>query len=421
MYDTASIIIKAGNGGNGAISFRREKFVPRGGADGGDGGKGGSVVITLRENSYLLRHLHQRRRFIAGDGGSGQKKNMTGRDGGDCIIEVPAGTIVSEIMETGDRRMLSEILSADQRVVVAEGGEGGRGNARFARSENRVPLLAEGGEKPDQKGLYLEVKLLADIGVIGMPNAGKSSLLRAASAAKPAVAEYPFTTLDPVLGAVDNGDESLVLVEVPGLIEGAHRGVGLGHEFLRHVARTRVLIHLVDGLSQTPLQDYFQLRTEMGLFDEALLRKPEIVVINKVDVFEVWSNITSLRDEFGRQGIDVYRMSAMTGEHVEEIITAASNLIGRSSDDEAIVSDQFEILTPQPRRGSIEIIKAEDTFILRSVRAERLVSRIDLNDWHVRVQLWNEFERIGINRAMRQAGVKPGMTVKIGDTEVEWS
>ena len=421
MYDVASITIKAGTGGNGAITFRREKFVPRGGADGGDGGKGGDVVITVRENSYLLRHLHYRKTFRSGDGGAGQKNNRTGRNGEDCVIEVPAGTIISEVTEEGDKKVVSEILYPDQRVVIASGGEGGRGNARFSRAENRVPLLAEVGEKTREKSLHLEVKLLADIGVIGMPNAGKSSLLRAASGAKPTVAEYPFTTLDPVLGVVEKGNEGLILVEVPGIVEGAHRGVGLGHEFLRHVARTRVLLHLVDGTSQKPLQDYFQLRIEMGLFDEALLKKPEVVVINKADVPEVQSKLPSLMEEFGQQGVSISHMSAVTGENIGEIISAVSTLVGEGPNAEIMADAPVAVLMPQPRRGSIEIRKEEGTFILKSIRAERLVSRIDLHDWHARVQLWSEFERIGINRAMRQAGVKPGMTVKIGDTEVEWS
>jgi GTP-binding protein len=225
--------------------------------------------------------------FRSADGGAGQKNNRTGRNGEDCVIEVPAGTIISEMTEEGEKKIVAEILYPDQRMVIASGGEGGRGNARFSRAENRVPLLAEVGEKTREESLHLEVKLLADIGVIGMPNVGKSSLLRAASGAKPTVAEYPFTTLDPVLGVVEKGSERLILVEVPGLVEGAHRGVGLGHEFLRHVARTRVLLHLVDGTSQRPVEDYFQLRTEMGLFDEGLLKKPELVVINKADVPEV--------------------------------------------------------------------------------------------------------------------------------------
>ena len=421
MYDIASITVKAGTGGDGAISFRREKFVPLGGADGGDGGKGGAIVIAVRENSYLLRHLHYRKKFHAGDGGSGQKNNRAGRNGQDCVIEVPAGTIVSEVTEAGDKKVVAEILYIDQRVVISPGGEGGRGNARFSRAENRVPLLAEGGEKTTEKKLHLEVKLLADIGVIGMPNVGKSSLLRAVSGAKPTVAAYPFTTLDPVLGVVEKGNEGLILVEVPGLVEGAHKGVGLGHEFLRHVARTRVLLHLVDGTSQKPLQDYFQLRTEMGLFDEALLKKPEVVVINKTDVPEVQSKLTSLSEEFGHQGINICHMSVITGENVGEIITAASSLITLGPNAETAGDAPVEVLMPQPRRGSIEIRKEEGTFILKSIRAERLVSRVDLHDWHARVQLWSEFERIGINRAMRQAGVKPGMTVKIGDMEVEWS
>jgi GTP-binding protein len=318
FIDEATITVQSGDGGRGCVSFRREKFVPRGGPDGGDGGKGGDVVLVTTLRKRTLQQFQFKRQFKAPNGGYGQGQQKTGRNGDDLVIELPPGTLVSDA-ETGV--LLKDLTTADERFVVARGGRGGLGNTRFKSSTNRAPRHAQPGEPGEARILKLELKLLADVGLVGLPNAGKSTLIRAISSARPKVGDYPFTTLNPSLGVVETGwAEPFVVADIPGLIEGAHQGAGLGHRFLRHIERTRVLVHLVDAAGidpDDPLADFNTVQKELALFKPALARKPCLVVLNKMDLPGAEANAR----EFQRQAPEhaIVTISAQTAEGLEEM------------------------------------------------------------------------------------------------------
>ena len=302
FIDKARIHVRSGKGGDGVVHFRREKYVPRGGPDGGDGGKGGDIILEAKSSLNTLSAFRQLNRFIANDGRNGAKQNMTGRSANDLFIYVPRGTMVFDA-QNGD--LLGDLVEDGQRLKLCLGGRGGRGNNRFKSSTNQAPRTAERGEPGQEKRIDLELKLIADIGIIGVPNAGKSTLLAALTNAKPRIASYPFTTLEPNLGVARVDDyRTVVLADIPGLIEGAARGAGLGHDFLRHIQRTRVLIHLLDGLSSDPLADYSQVNAELALFDPNLSEKPQVVAMNKSDdpgALSAWESISRI---FKKRKID---------------------------------------------------------------------------------------------------------------------
>jgi GTP-binding protein len=319
FVDEAKIFVKAGDGGAGCVSFRREKFVPKGGPDGGDGGRGGNVVLRADEGLATLLDFRYRRVFRARRGGHGQGSNRAGRSAPDLVIPVPVGTVVRDAA-TG--AVLADLTRHGQEVVVARGGRGGRGNARFATATRRAPRVAEPGEKGEERTLLLELRLLADVGLVGKPNAGKSTLLARLSAARPKIADYPFTTLYPNLGVVDAGSgRSFVLADLPGLIEGAHRGAGLGHQFLRHVSRTRVLVYVLDAAtSPDPLEDLDTLREELRAFDPGLLERPSVVALNKVDLPAGRERAQALKPVLEAQGLEAYPISAVTGEGTRRLV-----------------------------------------------------------------------------------------------------
>ncbi|MGD8634525.1 MAG: GTPase ObgE, partial [Anaerolineales bacterium] len=295
FIDEARIFVASGKGGDGAVHFRKEKYVPRGGPDGGNGGQGGDVVLYVDPRKSTLSAFRRQRHFRAGDGKPGGGSDKTGRSADDVKIPVPPGTIVR--LEDGS--ILGDLLEPDQELIICKGGRGGRGNARYATARNQAPRMAEKGEPGEEKWIELELRLVADVGIIGVPNAGKSTLLSAVTNAKPKIAAYPFTTLAPNLGVVElDIDATMVLADIPGLIEGAHEGVGLGFDFLRHIQRTRVLIHLVDGSAPDPIADFSQINTELSLFDERLATKPQVVAINKIDLPEVRERIPELKQAF---------------------------------------------------------------------------------------------------------------------------
>jgi GTP-binding protein len=321
FIDEVKIWIKGGDGGRGCVSFRRERFVPRGGPDGGDGGKGGDITLMATEGLSTLLDLRYQQRYRAANGAHGKGKDQTGKSGDDLIIPVPVGSVVKDA-ETGE--VLRDLAVAQERFLAAAGGRGGRGNARFATPTRQVPRFAESGEKGQQRWLKLELKLLADVGLIGHPNVGKSTLLRRVSAARPKVADYPFTTLVPHLGVVSYGElKAFVMADIPGLIAGAHKGTGLGSRFLRHVERTRLLVHILD-ISADPQGDlwrhYEEVNEELGLFHPSLLEKPQLVVLNKTDLPAVRERIRSIKDAFQQKGVELYSISALTGEGVDEMI-----------------------------------------------------------------------------------------------------
>jgi GTP-binding protein len=328
FVDEVDIHVTAGNGGRGALSFRREKFIPRGGPDGGDGGHGGSVYVVASAGKNTLIDFRYHPEFEARNGSGGQGNNKTGQTADDLEIKVPVGTLIFEKdPATGGLQPLADLTEEGQRVLVAKGGRGGRGNAQFVSSTNRAPRRTEPGEPGEERLLRLQLKLLADVGLVGFPNAGKSTLIARVSAARPKIADYPFTTLTPNLGVVTlSGDRSFVVADVPGLIQGAHTGHGLGHQFLRHIERTKVLIHLVDvsGASgRDPVEDFDTIIEELRLFDPKVAAKPQLVVANKIDAVDDPSRIDTLEHHVKKLGLPFHRISGVTGEGVDAVLEAA--------------------------------------------------------------------------------------------------
>src|SRR5579859_1248019 len=333
-FDEAAITVKGGDGGNGMSHFRREKYVPRGGPDGGDGGKGGDVIFVATRHLNTLVQFSRQHHFAAENGKRGGTNNKTGANGDDRQVEVPIGTIIRDAA-TGEA--LADLTESDQSVIVARGGRGGRGNQNFATSSNQAPQLAFKGEPGQERGLSLELKLIADVGIVGVPNAGKSTLLAAISNATPKIAPYPFTTLEPNLGVVVFDDRDLVVADIPGLVEGAHRGVGLGHSFLRHVQRTRVLIHLLDGAGENPLADFNQINAELALFDEKLGQKSQIVVLNKMDLSEAQERWPEIERELEARGFETFSISAATHLRTRELMNRALALLDSLPAPEPVV------------------------------------------------------------------------------------
>ncbi len=318
FVDEAEIEVEGGRGGNGCISFRREKYVPRGGPDGGDGGKGGDVYLIGDPNLSTLLDFRYRRKYRAERGMHGQGSNKTGRSGEDLFIRVPLGTVVYDL-DSG--KLIGEIEEPGETLLVARGGRGGRGNARFATPWNQAPRIAEEGEEGEKRRLKLVLKLISDVGIIGFPNVGKSTLISRISAARPKIADYPFTTLVPNLGVVRVGEEaSFVVADLPGLIEGASKGAGLGHRFLKHVEKTKILLHIIDPTRGRPLEDYRIIRRELGEYSKDLLEKEEIIAVNKIDITEVRENLDKILDELKEVGKTVIPISAVTGENLDKLI-----------------------------------------------------------------------------------------------------
>ena len=419
MFDRAEITVKAGDGGDGAISFRHEKFVPFGGPDGGDGGDGGRVIVAADSAINDLRKFRLKRAYHAAKGGNGMGKRKHGKAGEDLELSVPVGTLVS-YGDAVEIENLADLEKQGQRVVVAKGGKGGSGNTHFASSTNQAPQIAQKGEVGERNSIVLEMRLIADAGVIGYPNAGKSTLLASASAAKPKIASYPFTTIEPVLGVVEIGRESLVLAEIPGLVTDAHMGRGLGHDFLRHIMRTRILIHMVDGGSVSPTDDMIHVNEELRLFDPDLAHKPQLVAVNKIDIPEVRARIAELKSDFGDTPGGVYFISAATGEGVSGLMEAAGRMLSRLAAPKEGVETPRKVFRPRPRAGGVTVNKEDDVFVVVVPELERIVTRDGSLDAEVRWQLKRQLARAGANKALEKAGVKPGDRIRWGDIEWEW-
>lgn len=421
--DTARIQVKAGNGGNGCISFRREKFVPRGGPDGGDGGKGGNVVFIATLGMSTLIDLHHNPRQVAENGGHGTGKKRDGADGADCVVKVPAGTIIRDYDTT---ETLADLTEPDESVVVARGGIGGKGNARFKSSTFQAPRVAEKGEPGEEREISLEVKLIADVGLVGYPNAGKSTLLSRTSAATPKIAAYPFTTLRPNLGVVRiKREQNFILADIPGLIEGAHHGAGLGHQFLRHIERTKMLIHVID-LSATdgrdPIKDYEQLNRELGHYNELLTELPQIIALNKTDMPEAKANLQRVQEYFGNR--KTFPISAITGDGVNPLMQQAYRSLqylearARKEAETAIILEHELPAEPSAR---FELSETEDRFIITGAEPRRAVLMTDMENEQALVLLYRKLKNMGVINALARAGAEEGDTVQIDEFEFTYS
>ncbi|ACB09201.1 MULTISPECIES: GTPase ObgE [Thermotoga] len=426
FVDRVKIFVKAGDGGNGCVSFRREKYVPKGGPDGGDGGDGGFVFLRANPSVSTLIEFVNKRKFVAENGKHGMGKKMKGRNGKDLFIDVPVGTVVKDAV-TGE--IIADLNEPGKIVCVARGGKGGRGNAHFATSTKQAPLIAERGEKGESRWLELELKILADVGLVGYPNVGKSSLISRISNARPKIANYPFTTLIPNLGVVKYDDFSFVVADIPGLIEGASEGVGLGNVFLRHVERCYLIAHVIDVSGyerEDPVRDYFVIREEMKKYSPFLLEKPEIVVANKIDLIgkeELEKILKRLRDATNREVIPV---SALTGEGIDLLVSKLASIV-REMKVEKSERKEEKFVKPSPvwrrlpEKFHLEVVKEDEGYWV--VEGENLrvwIERFDLNQRDARLMLLQVLEKNGLNNKLKEAGVKEGDVVRIGDFEFEY-
>jgi len=418
FIDQVEIHIRSGKGGDGMVHFHREKFVPRGGPDGGDGGKGGDVIFEVKSTLNTLSAFHQKQKFKAEEGVRGGPSQRTGRNGKDLVIYVPPGTM---LFDTDTGELIGDLTKPGETLTVLKGGRGGRGNQHFATSRNQVPRTGEKGEPAQEKRLKLELKLIADIGLIGVPNAGKSTLLSVLTNANPKIAPYPFTTLEPNLG-VANIDEhtTVVLADIPGLIEGAAQGAGLGHDFLRHVQRTRVLIHLLDGLSEDPIADYSQINSELSLFDPNLARKPRIVALNKIDQPEVQERLGDIQNKFKELQVELMTISALARTNTRELLIQAYQMLQETPLPEAV-----ELPLPiykskeDPREFAIQREGAHEWRISGLAIERAAAMTYWQHDGSVR-RFQKIIQALGVDDALRKAGVQEGDTVAIGKFELEW-
>lgn len=426
FLDEARIFVESGKGGDGMMSFRREKFVSRGGPDGGDGGNGGNIVFVANPKLNTLRSFGRQVHFRADKGARGGGVNMTGKSADDLIIEVPVGTII----RTDDGKLIADLTRPEQRATVAKGGRGGRGNSRFKSSKNQAPHFAEKGEPGEEKWIQLELKLMADVGIVGMPNAGKSTLLSVISNAKPKIADYPFTTLVPNLGMVHLDYRDMVVADIPGIVEGAHQGVGLGHDFLKHVQRTRILIHLIDGTADNPMADFHQINAELALFDATLTERPTLVVVNKMDMPTAKTAWETLQKELIALGHEPLAISAIAQDGVKDILYKTFELLDALPDSpyeaESLTSDEEEEEVPvyslEDDAMAFTVEKLDHgVFLVEGQAIERAVAMTywDYEDAVLRFQ--RILEAAGITAALTEAGVKVGDTVIIGEMELEWA
>ena len=436
MIDTVRINIKAGDGGNGCVSFLREKYRPHGGPNGGDGGDGGHAYLTGDSSINTLLHLKYNSTMYVDRGKHGKGKGQRGGNGEDTIVKVPIGTVVWKMLKGGEREFLTDITDDTPRLV-AQGGVGGWGNTRFVSSTNQEPILAQRGERGDYIVLFLELKLLADVGLLARPNAGKSTLISRCSAAKPRIAAYPFTTVEPVLGVVSTRGKDFVMMEVPGLLEGAHEGVGLGDQFLRHAERARLYVHVLDGLSEDPVADFHMINREVQEFNPALAHKPQIVVVNKMDVTEVRERRSelevALNEAVANSPILASRaadtpimfISAVTGEGIDEmlvqVLAMMDNLPVEEPAEESEAGPGFTAPDRhRPPAQPLTFHKENGVYVVESEQLERLIALADTRDYRVLLQLWREMNRLGIARRLTDAGIEAGDTIRIGRSEVEW-
>ncbi len=416
FFDEAKINVKAGDGGNGAVAFRREKFVPRGGPSGGHGGKGGDVVFEVDPQLNTLVHFKNRIHFKAERGEHGGGKKMAGAGGGDVVVSVPPGTVVRHA-ETGV--LLADLTEPGQRAIVAHGGRGGKGNTAFKSSTNQAPKVAEKGLPGEELWVTLELKLLADVGLVGLPNAGKSTLLSVVSAARPKIAAYPFTTLQPNLGVVVLDSRDLVMADIPGLIEGAHQGAGLGHQFLRHVERSRLLVHLLDGALPDPLAAFDQINEELALFSPKLAGKPQIVALNKIDLPNAQAHWPAVKTRAQELALPVYKISAVTKEGVQPLLAALFEHLDELP-REQLFEEEVPVFTLDQADDYFEVHRLDDGWQVTGPRIRQIAYQTYWNNDEAIVRAYQILEKMGVHDALQDAGVEEGDTVFLDEVELEW-
>ncbi|MCC8151159.1 MAG: GTPase ObgE [Lachnospiraceae bacterium] len=425
--DRAKIIIKSGKGGDGHVSFRREKYVPAGGPDGGDGGKGGDVIFEVDTGLNTLTDYRHKRKFAAEHGSDGQKRKCSGKNGEDIVLKVPAGTVIRDA-ESG--KVIADMSGGNNRQVILKGGRGGKGNYHYATPTMQAPKYAQPGQPSAELEVLLELKVIADVGLVGFPNVGKSTLLSRVTNARPKIANYHFTTLDPNLGVVDLDEEhGFVIADIPGLIEGASDGVGLGHEFLRHIERTKVIIHIVDAAStegRDPIADIYAINRELEAYDADLAKKPQIIAANKIDAIydggESGNPLERLRQEFEPQGVQVYPISAVTGQGLWELLYAAWNLL-QTIDDAPIVFEQeffpeTALFSDQPYTVSYDAKESE--YVIEGPRIERMLGYTNLESEKGFLFFQRFLREQGIIEELENLGVQEGDIVRVCEITFEY-
>ena len=418
--DYVKIIAKAGNGGNGAISFRREKYVAAGGPDGGDGGKGGDIYFEADPDSNTLIDFRYNKKFKAENGKNGEGAHKYGKSGEDLVIKVPIGTI---IRDAKTNKVLADLSELAQKELLLAGGRGGKGNSHFATSTRQAPRFAQDGEKGEEKELILELKLLADVGLIGFPNVGKSTFLSMTTSATPKIADYHFTTLEPNLGVVktDYGD-SFVIADIPGIIEGASEGTGLGLQFLRHIERTRLLLHVIDvsgSEGRNPVQDFHTINEELKKYSEKLSKRKQIIVANKIDVMQDENLYKELEKVAKENNMEIFKISAATGEGVSELIKHVAEVLKTLPKEDLIEIEDRKVYTLEDK-DEYTITKEDGMFVVRGEAVEKIMRRVNIEDNESLYYFQKSLDNLGVNQKLKEMGIKEGDIVKIDDYELEW-
>jgi Obg family GTPase CgtA len=420
FIDSAKIYIKSGNGGNGVISFRREKYVAYGGPDGGDGGKGGDVVFITDPNMSTLMDFKYKRKYVAPSGENGSGNNKYGKNADDLYIKVPVGT---QIIRDDTNELIADLTKPGQKAIVLKGGKGGRGNAKFASATLKTPRFAESGEEGKELYIRLELKLLADVGLVGFPNAGKSTLLAACTNARPKIANYPFTTLYPNLGVVYHKGKSFVMADIPGLIEGAHRGEGLGYDFLKHIERTKLILHIIDVSNplSDPIDDFKKINEEMYLYNDKLKDIPQIVALNKIDALDTsLIDLDDISAKIQNLGYDVFKISAVTGIGIENLLDKTIEILDKFKVDVEENTEDVIIYNMPKEEETVDIDIKNGVYYLSGSKIDRLLKRVNLQDEHSLRYFETILKKSGVIDMLKERGFKDGDTINVRDFEFEY-